>query len=86
MSQSTDKLGTTDAAPPAANEAEDVMLGQRRMLAAVASAALLSAAAPAARADGWIASWGSQRRLSDRSADQLSNARLDRGYPRALSE
>src|SRR3984885_11045120 len=34
------------------------MWGQRRMLAAVAAAAFLGAAAPAARADGWIASWG----------------------------
>ncbi len=34
------------------------MWGQRRMLAVVASAALLGAAAPAAWADGWIASWG----------------------------
>src|ERR1700722_18848310 len=34
------------------------MWGQRRMLAAVAAAAFLGATAPAARADGWIASWG----------------------------
>ncbi len=34
------------------------MWGQRRMLAAIAAAAFLGAAAPAARADGWIASWG----------------------------
>jgi lysophospholipase L1-like esterase len=34
------------------------MWGQRRMLAAIAAAAFLGTAAPAARADGWIASWG----------------------------
>ena len=34
------------------------MRGQRKMLAAAVSVALLSGAASAARADGWIASWG----------------------------
>jgi lysophospholipase L1-like esterase len=34
------------------------MWGQRRSLAAIAATALLGAALPAARADGWIASWG----------------------------
>ena len=34
------------------------MWGHREMFAAVAAAALLGGAAPAARADGWIATWG----------------------------
>ena len=34
------------------------MRSQRTILAAAAAVVLLSAAAPAARADGWIASWG----------------------------
>jgi lysophospholipase L1-like esterase len=34
------------------------MRGQRTMFAAAAAVALLGGAAPAARADGWIASWG----------------------------
>ncbi len=34
------------------------MRHERKIFAAVAAAALLIGAAPAARADGWIASWG----------------------------